>query len=33
MFSPQYQSFPAAAYIPASYKRSPNPGLVFISTR
>ena len=33
IFSPQYQSFPAADRIPASYKRSPNPGLVFISTR
>jgi len=33
IFSPQYQSFPAASRIPTSYKRSPNPGLVFISTR
>ena len=33
IFSPQYQSFPAADRIPVSYKRSPNPGIVFISTR
>ena len=33
IFSPQYQSFRAADRIPVSYKRSPNPGLVFISTR
>ena len=32
IFSTQYQSFPAAARIPVSYKRSPNPGIVFIST-
>ena len=32
IFSTQYQSFPAASRIPASYKRSPNPGIVFIST-
>ena len=30
IFSAQYQSFPAAARIPVAYKRSPNPGLVFI---
>ena len=33
IFSSQYQSFPAAGRIPVSYKRSPNPGIVFISTR
>ena len=33
IFSAQYQAFPAADRIPVSYKRSPNPGLVFISTR
>ena len=32
IFSAQYQSFPAAARIPVAYKRSPNPGLVFICT-
>ncbi|MBQ3314916.1 MAG: hypothetical protein IJG70_03040 [Kiritimatiellae bacterium] len=32
IFSVQYQSFPAAARIPVAYKRSPNPGLVFICT-
>ena len=32
IFSTQYQSFPASSRIPASYKRSPNPGIVFIST-
>ena len=32
IFSVQYQSFPAADRIPVSYKRSPNPGLVFICT-
>jgi len=31
-FSVQYQAFPAADRIPVSYKRSPNPGLVFICT-
>ena len=30
IFSTQYQSVPAAARIPVSYKRSPNPGIVFI---
>ena len=33
IFSPQYQAFPAADRIPIAYKRSPNPGLVFICTR
>ena len=30
MFSPQYLSFPEASRIPVFYKRSPNPGIVFI---
>ena len=30
MFSQQYMAFPAAAEIPVSYKRSPNPGIVFV---
>lgn len=30
MFSPQYQAFPDAGRIPVSYKRSPNPGIVFV---
>ena len=30
MFSAQFLSFPDAASIPASYHRSPNPGIVFI---
>jgi hypothetical protein len=30
IFSPQYQAFPAASRIPVAYKRSPNPGLVFV---
>ena len=33
IFSAQYQAFPAADRIPVAYKRSPNPGLVFICTR
>ena len=33
IFSQQYQAFPAAERIPVAYKRSPNPGLVFICTR
>ena len=32
IFSAQYQAFPAADRIPVAYKRSPNPGLVFIAT-
>ena len=32
IFSAQYQAFPAADRIPVAYKRSPNPGLVFICT-
>ena len=32
IFSAQYQSFPAADRVPVAYKRSPNPGLVFICT-
>jgi len=30
MFSPQYLAFPEASRIPVFYKRSPNPGIVFI---
>lgn len=30
MFSAQYLSFPEASRIPFSYKRSPNPGIVFV---
>lgn len=30
IFSQQYLSFPDAALIPVSYKRSPNPGIVFV---
>jgi len=30
IFSMQYQAFPASSQIPAGYKRSPNPGLVFV---
>jgi hypothetical protein len=30
MFSPQYLSFPETSRIPVFYKRSPNPGIVFI---
>ena len=30
MFSSQYLSFPEASRIPIFYKRSPNPGIVFI---
>ena len=33
IFSAQYQSFPAAGSIPVAYKRSPNPGMVFVCTR
>ena len=33
IFSAQYQAFPSADRIPIAYKRSPNPGLVFICTR
>jgi len=33
IFSAQYQAFPAADRIPTAYKRSPNPGLVFVCTR
>ena len=29
-FSPQCMSFPAAAAIPVRYRRSPNPGIVFV---
>ena len=29
-FTPEYLSFPAAASIPPRYRRSPNPGIVFI---
>ena len=32
IFSPQYQAFPSADRVPVAYKRSPNPGLVFICT-
>jgi len=30
MFSSQYLAFPEASRIPVRYKRSPNPGIVFI---
>ena len=30
MFSAQYLSFSEASRIPFSYKRSPNPGIVFV---
>ena len=29
-FSPQCMAFPAASMIPVRYRRSPNPGLVFV---
>lgn len=32
IFSPQYQAFPSADRVPVAYKRSPNPGPVFICT-
>lgn len=30
MFSPQFLAFPETSRIPVHYKRSPNPGIVFI---
>ena len=30
MFSTQYLSFPEASRIPVAFKRSPNPGVVFV---
>ena len=30
MFSAQFLAFPDAAVLPAHYRRSPNPGLVFV---
>ena len=30
MFSSQYLSFPEACRIPVIYKRSPNPGIIFV---
>ena len=31
MFSPEFLSFPDVSMIPISYKRSPNPGIVFVA--
>ncbi len=31
MFSPQFLSFPNVSRIPVAYKRSPNPGIVFVA--
>jgi len=30
VFSTEFQAFPDASWIPSFYKRSPNPGIVFI---
>ena len=30
IFSAQYQAFPEASRVPVRYKRTPNPGIVFI---